>query len=197
MILTATDKWFADGTIPTVPDMGWDPETYGKHDYHKIDRWEYIAKYGFTLLSPELVQGMLPYGPFVEVGAGTGALANRLADAGADIVATDDMSDEYNFKHGHHFPVASSSATVTVRAHPDRTVIMSWPSYGSPWASHTLRAMAPGQRLIHIGESRGGCTADDDFFDALDKDFEEIKLLPHKRFWGLHDYCTLHRKEEP
>lgn len=45
--------------------------------------------------------------------------------------------------------------------------ILSWPMEDDT-AVRFWQAMRPGQYLLYIGEERGGCTADNAFFDAID-----------------------------
>ena len=186
MILAQTDTWFAGGPGPVIPPMEYDNirDFAKKHE----ERGDYIHKYGFTLLDQNMIKDMLPHGPFIEVGAGTGALANRLAHYGADIFATDSHHNHYDFIVSDHYYVEKMNASKAVKNYPDRTVIMSWPTLESRWAFYALEVMSPGQKLIHIGEGRGGCTADNAFHNKLRKEFTEVDH-------GIHDNCDVYIKK--
>ena len=48
--------------------------------------------------------------------------------------------------------------------------------------------------MVFIGESCGGCTASDKFFEAIqgieDKEFEQV-VSNFKAWWAIHDYPQL------
>lgn len=153
------------------------------------DAW--IREFGFPVVIDETVEGLLPFGPFVEVGAGTGFLSRLLALRGADVVTTDAGTGTYGFRHGSWREVLIQDA---VLEHPDRTVLMSWPSLGEPWCEEAASAIRPGGLLVHIGE-RGGCTGTDGFEAILEAGFEEIARVPMPVFCGIHDRVEVFRRK--
>ena len=82
--------------------------------------------------------------------------------------------------------------------------VMSWP-YMDPVAANVWKAMRPGSYLLYIGEDRGGCTADDEFFDLVGEhevtdDTYETGFLDKMKesfvtFWGIHDEPRLFLKK--
>lgn len=191
-ITEQTNVWFAGGPGPVIPYMSFD-DVHGHKSW--MDRDDYTREYGFALLDQNMIKEIIPHGPFIEVGAGTGALANRLAHYGGDVIATDADDGEYAFTVSKHYTVEKSTATKAVKAYPDRTVVMSWPSYGGRWAFYALEAMVPDQKIIHIGEGRGGCTADDAFFNKLEKEFTHTEFISMRCWHGLHDHCDVYTKK--
>ena len=152
----------------------------------------------FPKVDDNFIAELATYGPFIEVGAGTGYMAKRLHDKGAVIQATDlypptSGQNPYRWKH-EHYPVKRMNAAKAVRNYPSRTVLMSWPSYGKKWALMALHAMAPGQRLVYIGEGRHGCTANDGFFTYLSTNFSETHEILLDNFYGIHDECHIYTK---
>jgi hypothetical protein len=79
-------------------------------------------------------------------------------------------------------------AVSAVAAYPDRNVFVCWPSYDEGWAGEMAMVIKSGRRLVVIGESRGGCTANNRFFDILDSKFEEVGSIYIPQWDGLHDY---------
>jgi hypothetical protein len=75
--------------------------------------------------------------------------------------------------------------------------ILSWPMYDSPLAYRIWRRMHPGQELLYIGEGKGGCTANDAFFGAVEGHrVEDTWGLDDSfdRFVGMHDRPKLYIK---
>jgi len=155
----------------------------------------YIEAFGFVIPTPALI-ARLAREPVLDVAAGSGHLARLIALAGGDVVANDPgaHADHYAFETGGWYPLECLDAADAVRRHPERTVLLSWPTRGE-WPTRCLEAMAPGARLVLIGEDRGGCTGDDRFFDALENGFELGRGEDVVRFAGIHDrvvFATKH-----
>ena len=73
-------------------------------------------------------------------------------------------------------------------------LFLCWPPYDDPMASNCLKAYK-GNTLIFIGESKGGCTANYEFFRMLVDEWEQIEdiYIPH---WPtIYDSMSVyHRK---
>lgn len=78
--------------------------------------------------------------------------------------------------------------------HPDRTLLLCWPPYASSMADECLNAYK-GNRFVFIGESQGGCTGDDAFFERLDKEWKEIAEHSIKQWEGMHDHITVYQRQ--
>ena len=154
-----------------------------------------IDTYGFAVPCKEAVEALVALSPLIEVGTGNGYYSRLLGASGADIVATDVGKQGGYSKMWKTEGVLQAEAVEAVKAYPDRNVFMSWPSYDESWAGQVAKAMAKGRVLAYIGEGRGGCTADDGFFDILDSDFEEIGGVAIPKWEGIHDYLKLYKKK--
>jgi hypothetical protein len=165
----------------------------------RIDLWcvreDFATQFGFGVPSQDILRAIIRHSTrIVEIGSGTGFWARLLSDAGADIIATNpEIEDKYAFTIGTYFKTLSMEATEAVLAHPDRDVLCIWPCYDENWAASAIRAMIPGRILFYIGEDYG-CTADEDFRDVLEQDFERIDHQPMPQFPGLHDELFVYRK---
>ncbi|MBO0884397.1 MAG: hypothetical protein J2P17_29515 [Mycobacterium sp.] len=141
------------------------------------------AIYAYAIPSPETIAWVSEFcegRPLLEMGAGRGYWAAQLAAAGMVITAYD--SEPPDQTENVSFPSASGQVDtwhpVQDRRHFDRRVtagsddvlFLCWPpGWGNTMASDALAAFeqADGNRLIFIGEPKGGKTGDDAFFDAL------------------------------
>lgn len=157
-----------------------------------------VHRIGYALPCREAIEECLRHGPLVEVGAGAGLWASIIARHGGDVVATDRQPD--GWKSGHGFvvgcvhPVETMDAVEAVRRHPDRNVLVIWPTLGKSWAADVLEAMEPGRVLIHVGEI-GGCTSDGRFARRIrGKDFETIGGAPLPTWPTMHDALDVFRK---
>jgi len=123
------------------------------------------SAYAWAVPSPEAIEKIAAWSPILEVGAGRGYWAKLLAEAGADVIATDPWAPEDTF-----YPVEKLLDTEAVRKHGSgRTLLMVWPPYDMSVAFDALRAFEEvgGRRLVYVGEGSGGCTADDAFHEAV------------------------------
>lgn len=151
-----------------------------------------IRRYSFAIPCVEAVRMLLALSPLVEVGAGSGYWSRLLKEAGADVVSTDIGKQEgYSLLWGCE-GVEELDAVEAVRRHPDRNVFVCWPSYKGAWAADMALEVKPGRTLAVIGEGRGGCTADDRFFDALENGYDEAGSLRIPRWDGIYDALGVH-----
>lgn len=102
-----------------------------------------------------------------------------------------------------------------------RTLFLCWPPYNGAMAIEAVRAYQ-GDTVVYIGESYGGCTADDDFFTLMGEGYEPCDksecsgdnepdychlyhgdLKPEwervddvviPRWYGLHDYLYVYKR---
>ncbi len=173
----------------------------GGRTEHRVfaDRFDMCATYSWAICSPGDIgwlQDTLDGQGVVEAGAGTGYWAWQMTQAGIDVVAYDPNEQ----LPGNRF--ARRTWTTVLRDdyaaskhHPDRALFLSWPSYDEPWAAQSL-ACYTGNMLIYCGEGEGGCTANDEFFELLDAEWEVIGDSPaHVAYWGIHDYMTAYGRK--
>ncbi len=67
---------------------------------------------------------------------------------------------------GHANAVLVESGDVAAAESEAEALVLCWPGYENPMAVRALRAFRGGL-LVYMGEGRGGCTADDAFFEEL------------------------------
>lgn len=205
--MTEFEKWLKDNEVE------YDSEFMG--GYHPMGRYwtklklgeirdyrsEAISKFGFAILTQAVIDKLLPYGPFVEVGSGTGYWAYELNRAGGE--GTCIASDPHPYKGLRTAPqgtwgnVLELDGKSAVRKYgKDRALLTVWPSYSEGWAAEVLQEYAAvgGQKVAYVGEGSGGCTADDRFHELLDEFWEELENITIPQWWGIHDYLTIYQK---
>jgi hypothetical protein len=133
----------------------------------------------------------------VEIAAGSGYWAWQAAQAGIDVVAYEPNTpgDNHYAAGLEYFPLQRADAVTAARQHPDRALLVCWPSYKATWAAEALRVFQ-GEVLVYIGEHWGGCCADDGFFELLNAEWEEFGGLPdHRTWWGIHCRMSAYRRK--
>jgi hypothetical protein len=159
------------------------------------ERAEKVHYYSFSILTEPMIQEISKYTPILEVGSGTGYWAYEFQKRGLDYIATEPDQDG---KNGHSknklwTPMESLSAIESIKKYPNRTLLMSWPDYAMEWAYQALLEYT-GDILIYEGEL-DGCTADEQFREELEKNWEEIKYLVGIQWMGIHDALYIYKRK--
>lgn len=196
--LPAAPSWYAGSRLQ--------PEGYATSlgDFRFIDslgvgRNALATRYAWSIITPGDVAwmtGILDGRGVVEVGAGTGYWAWQLEQAGVSVAAYDPYppaADNNYCKHGPYTTLLAAGAEAAAE-HPDRALLMVWPPCGGEHAEHAL-AVYKGDLLIYAGESAGGCTADDGFYEALEAEWTEVGEAPQHVTWsGIHCRLTAYQR---
>ncbi|MEV5495635.1 hypothetical protein AB0M50_09540 [Nonomuraea fuscirosea] len=140
------------------------------------------ATYAYAIPSPETIAWMSDFCanlPIVELGAGRGYWAAQLSSSGFTVEAYDveppDKSENVSFPeaagqvHVWH-PVNGLEEFSTHPEAAGHVLFLCWPpGWGDRMSVDALTSFeeAGGERLIYIGEPKGGKTGHDAFFDAL------------------------------
>ena len=160
------------------------------------------AAYAYAIPSPQSIEWVTAFSngrPIIELGAGRGYWAAQLSRAGHVVRAYEleppDTKDNPSFprttgQSSVWFPVAEldrlSATDLT-----DSVLLLCWPpGWGNSMASDALAAYeaAGGDRLVYIGEPKGGKTGDDAFFDALSERWKlESTDSNFVSWWNLAD----------
>jgi hypothetical protein len=163
------------------------------------DRHTLCGMFSWSICSPgdvAWIKERLDGRGVVEPGAGGGYWAWQLAQAGVDVVACDpqDWSENKHFEGDPWFPVTRGDHRA-VKRHPDRSLLLCWPTYSDGWAANALRAYK-GDQLFYAGEGQGGCCADDEFFSLLDSGWEQAgNCEAHVSYSCIHCYLTEYRRK--
>lgn len=185
------------GTLPKVDGycMSLSTETLKRLYDLGLDRMTLCKTFAFSIISPsdvQWIQKLTGERGIVEINAGRGYWAWQLEQEGVNVAAYDPHvpgeSNEYFVTPGTFTNVMRRDHTA-VELHPDRVMMTVWPDYGGSYAAEALKLYA-GDMVIYAGEGYGGCTADDEFFDILESDWEWLSSAPnHVTWFGIH--CRL------
>jgi hypothetical protein len=168
---------------------------YGRNNWDV--RRDYVAKFGFAILTSSVVECVARYGPLVEVGCGSGYWAYELRKAGVDIVPTDPGTGRYfDLEAGwrSYVEVERIKGVEAVQKYPTRNLLTVWPDMAD-WPHETLQAFN-GNTVLYVGEGEEGCTADEAFHSHLHEHFTLLEEVNIPQFSGIHDYLGVWRRKE-
>lgn len=178
-----------DGSILPSSDFSRiTPETLRTSSSMFAQRNQFIETFGFCVPLPAMIDFLSKAGSVLEVGAGTGYLSRLVNLSGGSSHPTDLVPVAPDVE-------AISATDAIIRDNGRSLVVSAWPSYDQDWLAEAARSMAPGQKLLYVGEDEGGCTASQMFFDLIGQDIKESQLEDARsfnyRFFGLHDHARL------
>lgn len=158
---------------------------------------DYFTKeYGWSVPSKEAIQKIKEFvgqDKVIEIGSGHGMWAKLMIDNGITVAATDSFSHRAGFvsQKKPFTEVEDLEAIAALKKYGAYNVLMlSWPPCGDKMASNSLKTFN-GNKSIFIGEGKGGCTGDDEFFDILSDNWKQIELVAIPRWFAIHDYLSL------
>jgi hypothetical protein len=183
-----------------------DVQRYEQSLYHR--RKELCAKYCWAIPDPATLDFLVEWcgSSVVEIGAGTGYFAWQLSQRGIEVHAYDIAPPQISTENWYHspmneehsgfrgltrevyFPVEVGSPETLTR-HAESTLFLCWPPMGD-MATECLNVYR-GKRVVVIGESSGGCTADDAFFTLLEENWHEVAEHRPIQWDGIHDYVQV------
>lgn len=185
---------------PTYVSSAFRKETAAELTVVGASREHLTTRYAWSVISPGDVDWLvqqLDGRAAVEIGAGSGYWAWQLEQAGVDVAAYDPHppSDDNQFCSGETFTTVLLDDASAVKHHQDRALLMVWPPFNGEHARHAL-SVYEGDLLLYAGESAGGCTADDQFYDLLDAEWDEVSVAPqHVTWWGIHCRLAAYRRK--
>jgi len=198
-------QWVA--RVASLPLAYWSDETTSKRDQDMhMTRAEFVTQWDrrrfFTnyfswavpTLDVLLLINAFANGPrdfMLEVGAGAGLWSGLLRCLGSNVLATDEAPPGNTFTE-----VQKLDATAAVRSWELRaqTLLLVWPPHLQDMAARALDAFR-GPRMVYVGESRGGCTADESFFESLKRNWKLIGFEVIPTWWNCDDRCFFYLRK--
>jgi hypothetical protein len=134
----------------------------------------------------------------MEIGAGSGYWAWQAQQAGIDVIAYEPTAPSVNtYTDGTEYLAIKRDGHAASRHHPDRALLLCWPSHNEPWAMSALHTYT-GDALIYIGEDQGGHCADDGFFRLLEQGWTRTDSSTHHVTWRhTHSRVTAYHRTTP
>jgi hypothetical protein len=167
------------------------------HDSYDMlnERWKLIKKFSFAIPDNYIVHRLLEFSPFIEIGAGNGYWAKLINIAGGDIVCYDDFSwygkNNSEFWENQYYEVKKGNEK-DILNHQDRTLFLCWPVIGD--MAYNCISLYTGNTIVYIGEGKGGCTANDEFFTLLKESYYLYGNYSIPTYHGIHDSVFVYKK---
>ena len=176
---------------------------------------DFIDEYGFAVPSRDAIEKIKSFvgnATVLEIGAGRGLWAKLLQDAGITVVPTDLHSGKRNTNQqsivhntNPYWSKSKNRKTFTDILHMSHedalkqfgqhnVLMMIWPPYSCNMAAQALKSFK-GSKFIFGGEGSGGCTADDEFFDMLENQWQKVDTICVPQWEGIHDCVVLYEKK--
>lgn len=139
---------------------------------------QFRADFGYLLPSSELMHRLADFlrdhRQVLDAGSGSGYLSQELHRLGLEDTIAIDTRDYrehlrtgYPIKQVHRLDIQADALTMAGADYVG-SVLLVWPPHDFAFAEKIAMAMRPGQILLYAGEEKGGCTADDAFFDYME-----------------------------
>lgn len=170
-----------------------------------------VFRMGFSVVTRNncrILAQIINHENVLEIMCGLGSYSATLASLGVNIIPTDNMSwmdyetSKYkNWKRNSWCTaIECLDAVQAIKKYGKNVgyILMSWPPQHENFALDallTMRKVNPACRMIYIGERKGGCTANDEFFDEAidvsDEYLEVRELRESYHAWMNNDYHDL------
>lgn len=162
-----------------------------------LDRYQFVPKYSWTVTDPASVKFVAKHsgaGLFDPM-AGTGYWAYVLGQVGVDVICydLDPHENQWHGGGGLYTDIKAMDCAESAALHPDRTMLLSWPPYGTDVGARALKAYG-GNKVIYMGEGQGGCTGSDRMFNLFSKGWKEVACHRPVQWWGVRDRITVYER---
>lgn len=177
---------------------------------HRLRRDRFCAEYAWAIPTEPILHRLAELSPICDLGCGTGYWASLLAKAGAEVLAVDaqpPLQGDNIWHRAEKAGIPRRAATIrhyvdvvvgdaaTYDVPPSHALMLCWPPYDDPMAATAL-ARYRGDRVIYVGESGGGCTADDAFHEALAEHWHQTTYYEIPQWPGLHDAVHVYERRK-
>jgi len=164
-------------------------------------RNNFVKDFSWAIPTPDVVNKIYKATlgkKILEVGAGNGLWSKLLKMSGSEIVATDSFESHGFTEDRTYLPVHNLDAVTAIKQNRDCDVLMLiWPAYDTDMAEKSLKEFK-GSTIVYIGEGYGGCNANDEFFDELSKNWNEVNFDDNiyvPQWNGIHDYLEIYQRK--
>lgn len=158
----------------------------------------YVNLIGFPMLTSSFINNLANYlkgKKVLEIMSGCGSLSYFLEEKGIECITTDNnlWGDKWSIMWKEPINIDAVNAIKKYGKDVDY-IIMSWPMMDNTAFEclKTMRKVNPNLKMIYIGEGKGGCTADDSFFDLVDSEYKQEYLdLGFLSYFGIYDEISV------
>lgn len=139
-----------------------------------------VQEYSWAVPTEEVIIYLAEFDHLWEIGAGNGYWANLIHEAGGSVHPLDiDPPDET------HMHVDIGAAYELFEHIQNEPVLMVWPPYDDGMAYRVAKREP--SHICYVGEQRGGCTASDEFFDIIEREYGLVGKIDLPSYAGVHD----------
>lgn len=174
-------------------------------------RRKFVTNYTWAIPSWRAIHEIVQFAGndlITEVGAGRGYWAMLIAHYKGRIRCFDlkkgpnryfgndedwDRPVDENFKTFYKVRFFDSQIELEYAIAGSNLLMFCWPEWDLPWAFEYLNDIFP-DKVIYIGEWKGGCCADNQFFEYLDENYEVQKIIQIPRWSGIKDDLRLFKR---
>ena len=150
------------------------------------ERKELIEKYSWAIPDERVIPYLAEFDEIVEIGAGSGYWAHCVNDAGGRVMPYDINPPDTPDLGGDAWVDVERVNVFNMRddvfKHP---ILIVWPAVNEGVATEVADRGPP--HILYVGETRGGCTAEDEFFDLLDERYGLIAKIQIPSYAGVND----------
>lgn len=143
-------------------------------------RQDLVEEYSWAVPREDVILYLAEFDNLLEIGAGNGYWAKLIDEAGGDVRATDIDPPEDTYTE-----VEQAGWRDLVGDIENAAVLMVWPPYDEGVAENVARRKP--NHILYVGEQRGGCTAEDEFFDIVEQEYGVVGKLDLQSYTGIHD----------
>lgn len=160
-------------------------EELKKQDTFKGQQWfgerkHLVEEYSWAVPTKDVIQYCAQFDGLLEIAAGNGYWASLVKEMDGDIQATDKSPPEDTYTE-----VEQATWQNLIGEIRERPVLMVWPPYDEGVAAGVAR-QSP-NHILYVGEPRGGCTGEDEFFDIVESQYGLVGKLDIPSYAGIHD----------
>lgn len=184
----------------------------------RVIRSHLVRKYAFAVPDEPALAAIARYAPIVEMGAGTGYWARCLRERGIDVVAYDELGDQWRawfrpsvlqdreISHGVRALVSQPDPTRSdpvlwtdllkggpsvLAEHAQRTLMLCWPD---PWSGFEEAALLEyrGEYVVFVGAPGGG--GSDGFRRLLHREWQPVEEADIPRWFNTDDRLVVHQR---
>lgn len=144
------------------------------------ERSRLVSEYSWSVPNEDVLTYLSEFDSIVEIGAGSGYWAHCVNSEGGNIEPYDiDPPEETwtDVKQANIYHMDEEQF-----AQPVLTV---WPPLDGHVSTEVVERGPP--HILYVGETRGGCTGDDRFFDLIEERYGLVAKIDLPSYIGIHD----------
>lgn len=186
------------------PIMKWNKES--NKELNKESKKEYDAEccrniryfqknYSWAIPCKEAIECIYNFSEkekILEIGAGLGLWAQLLKLRGVNIIATDNFMSHTDKNKERYCYIEDIDANGAIEKYDVKILLIIWP----PMTNMATEAVKRfnGNKIIYIGEKKGGCTGNSSFFDLLQKEWKLVSNIDIPNWYTTNDSIYLYSK---